>query len=371
MNAVSMLKEASIAGAGVAVEAIKKSYGPFVTAVDDVSLTVKPGEFVSILGPSGSGKTTLLMMIAGFEKPTSGRLIIGDQDMTHTRPEKRGLGMVFQRYALFPHMSVADNIAYPLKRRGVDRAEIRQRVEEALKLISLDGLGTRMPTALSGGQQQRVAVARALVSQPPVMLMDEPLSALDKKLRDQMQLEIMRLHRTVGVTIIYVTHDQEEALSLSDRIVVMNRGRIEQVGTPDELYDEPASPFVADFIGRTSFLIATCLALEGTDARIRLHDEADVIVPLNRCRDIEAGASVRIALRPEALRLAVDGTAQLLGTLEGSRFVGSSELAFIRLANGELLQVQAEPGACRKLQVGSSVGIVLDASRASVFREGT
>ncbi|RWX81433.1 ABC transporter ATP-binding protein [Neorhizobium lilium] len=368
MNSVSMLND--VAGAGVAVESIRKSYGTVVTAVDDVSLKVKPGEFVSILGPSGSGKTTLLMMIAGFERPTSGRLIIGDQDMTYTRPEKRGLGMVFQRYALFPHMSVADNIAYPLKRRGVSRAEIRQRVEAALKLISLDGLGTRMPTALSGGQQQRVAVARALVSQPPVMLMDEPLSALDKKLRDQMQLEIMRLHRTVGVTIIYVTHDQEEALSLSDRIVVMNRGRIEQVGTPDELYDEPASAFVADFIGRTSFLAATCLAVEGSNARMRVNDATEVIVPVSRCRDIVVGARVRIAVRPEALKLAVVGSAQLSGTLEGSRFVGSSELAFVRIANGELLQVQTEPGVSRKLQAGSPVGIMFDASRVSVFREG-
>ncbi|MCD9007829.1 ABC transporter ATP-binding protein [Luteimonas sp. XNQY3] len=370
MNASPPLDGAvHIAGAGIAVDAIAKSYGSAFMAVDGVSLTVHPGEFVSILGPSGSGKTTLLMMIAGFERPTSGRLVIGGKDMTDTRPEKRNLGMVFQRYALFPHMSVADNIAYPLKRRGVPRAEVRRRVDDALKLVSLDAYGSRMPASLSGGQQQRVAVARALVFQPPVMLMDEPLSALDKKLRDQMQLEIARLHRTVGVTIVYVTHDQEEALSLSDRVVVMNQGRIEQIGTPDELYDAPASPFVADFIGRTSFVSARCLAVDAQGARVRIGDKVDILMPSARCRGVDADQDVRLALRPEAVRLADGDEAQLSGILEGARFVGSSELAFVRLPGGELLQVQTDPGTSRHLPAGSRVGVALDATRATAFPE--
>ncbi|RVD68567.1 ATP-binding cassette domain-containing protein, partial [Mesorhizobium sp. M4A.F.Ca.ET.029.04.2.1] len=208
-------------GEGVTVRRLAKRYGS-VTAVEDVSVDVKPGEFLSLLGPSGSGKTTLLMMIAGFELPTAGLIEIGATDITHVAPNKRNVGMVFQKYALFPHMSVSANVAFPLRMRKMDRAQIKRRVSEALAMVQLDDYGSRMPSQLSGGQQQRVALARALVFEPPVLLMDEPLGALDKKLREQLQIEIKTLQQRLGVTVIYVTHDQEEALTMSDRIAVMD-----------------------------------------------------------------------------------------------------------------------------------------------------
>src|SRR6266567_8624280 len=246
----------------VAVRDLSKSYGP-ATAVSGVSINVRAGEFLSLLGPSGSGKTTLLMMIAGFEAPTAGAIHIDDRDITELAPNKRNIGMVFQRYALFPHMSVADNIAFPLRMRRTPKAEIRRRVEAALALVQLEEYGGRLPSQLSGGQQQRIAVARALVFEPPVLLMDEPLGALDKNLREQMQIEIKRIQQSLGVTVIYVTHDQEEALTMSDRIAVMRNGCLEQIGSPTELYDNPATSFVADFVGKTNFLEGVCHSCNG------------------------------------------------------------------------------------------------------------
>ncbi|MFQ5984484.1 MAG: ABC transporter ATP-binding protein [Alphaproteobacteria bacterium] len=232
---------------------ITKRYGS-VVAVDDVSLTVPPGEFLTLLGPSGAGKTTILMLIAGFVEPEAGEVFLDERRITHLPPDKRNFGMVFQGYALFPHMSVFDNIAFALKVRRRPQAEIDQRVGEALDLVQLTGLGNRLPRQLSGGQQQRVALARALVFTPDVLLLDEPLGALDRKLRTEVQVELKLLHRRVGTTFMYVTHDQEEALSMSDRIAIIRDGRFVQVGEPDELYERPATRFVADFLGESNFI---------------------------------------------------------------------------------------------------------------------
>lgn len=240
-------------GAGLEIAGVTKRFGKTV-AVDDVSLDIEPGEFLTLLGPSGSGKTTLLMMIAGFEDVTSGDILMSGQSITDIPAEKRSFGMVFQGYALFPHMSVRHNIAYPLDVRGRPRAEIDARVDEMLELVQLKAFGDRLPRQLSGGQQQRVALARALCFAPQVLLLDEPLGALDKKLRVEVQAQLKDIHTRVGTTFIYVTHDQEEALSMSDRVVIMNHGKIVQVGSPEELYEKPASVFAAGFLGKSNFL---------------------------------------------------------------------------------------------------------------------
>jgi putative spermidine/putrescine transport system ATP-binding protein len=241
------------AAAGVELQAITKRFGD-VVAVDDVSVAIKAGEFFALLGPSGSGKTTCLRMIAGLEQPTSGSILLGGKDVTRVPPFDREVNTVFQDYALFPHMSVEQNVAYGLMVRHVAKAERRQRVDEALSTVRLAGLGGRRPAQLSGGQRQRVALARALVNRPKVLLLDEPLGALDRKLREQMQIELKTLQREVGITFVFVTHDQDEALTMSDRIAVFNLGRIEQVGPPADIYDRPVTPFVADFIGMSNVI---------------------------------------------------------------------------------------------------------------------
>src|SRR5262252_3250474 len=246
-------------GAEVRLEGLVKTFGA-TRAVDGVTLTAQAGEFLTLLGPSGSGKTTTLSCVAGFAVPTEGEVFIGGTPVTFEPPFKRNVGMVFQNYALFPHMTVAENLAFPLRMRKRPAVEIRERVAGALALVQLEGLGGRAPRQLSGGQQQRVALARALVFEPPVLLMDEPLGALDRKLRIEMQLELKHLHARLGVTVIYVTHDQEEALTLSDHIAVMNRGRIEQVGTPLDLYENPRTRFVAEFIGESNVVEGTVAA---------------------------------------------------------------------------------------------------------------
>jgi len=240
-------------GARVQIRSLTKRYGD-VIAVNDISLDIEPGEFITFLGPSGSGKTTTLMMIAGFQIPDQGEIRIDDEPIMFTPPYRRGIGMVFQNYSLFPHMSVQRNIGFPLRMRNVDKKEADRRIHEALELVKLPGYGGRMPRQLSGGQQQRVALARALVFNPRVLLMDEPLGALDKKLREHMQLEIKQITEALNITTIYVTHDQSESMTMSNRIAVMNEGRIEQVGSPAEMYDSPSNYFVADFIGESNFI---------------------------------------------------------------------------------------------------------------------
>src|SRR6476659_8525546 len=281
---------------------LTKRFGDFA-AVDDLSLDIAAGEFLTLLGASGSGKTTTLRMIAGFEPPTSGEILMTGTPIAALPPFKRDINTVFQHYALFPHMSVRENIAYGLRMRRVPAAEREERVSQALAMVKLDQLGARSPRQLSGGQQQRVALARALINQPRLLLLDEPLGALDLKLRKEMQLELKHLQVRLGITFVYVTHDQEEALTMSDRIVLMRQGRIEQVGTPRDLYDRPVSRYVADFIGETNILTGTVVQ-EGPHPVVLKHEEtllsgwSDAALPI--------GASAWLSVRPEAVHIAID-----------------------------------------------------------------
>lgn len=302
---------------------VGKLYGP-VTALRDVTLSIATGEFVTLLGPSGSGKTTLLNIVAGMIAPSHGTIRIDGHDITRLPPRNRGLGMVFQSYALMPHMTVFENVAFPLRVRKIPRAEIKRRVNDVLAVVQLDKLGDRKPKEMSGGQQQRVSIARCLVYQPKLILMDEPLSALDKKLREQMQLELKKIHRELGVTILYVTHDQEEALVLSDRICVMQNGRIDQVGTPTELYFRPRTPFVANFLGESNLIPATV-----TDISNGIVTAQTAGGCLLRACDCESGAQgeVRLLVRPESVRLSKtrdsDGIG-LRGVVQERIFVGKA-----------------------------------------------
>ena len=284
-------------GATVRIHHLDKRFDA-VAAVQDVSFDSEAGEFITMLGPSGSGKTTTLMMIAGFEIPTSGEIYIDSSPVATVPPFRRNIGMVFQNYALFPHMTVAENIAFPLKMRKVDKATIQRRVHEVLEIVKLPGYDRRYPRQLSGGQQQRIALARAIVFNPRVLLMDEPLGALDKKLREELQLEIRRLHQDLGITFIYVTHDQEEALIMSDRIVVMNNGRVEQIGDPIDLYDHPRNRFVASFIGESNFFDGVVVESANGVQTIRVDGATLKAISLD---GLQAGDPAVVAIRPEKL----------------------------------------------------------------------
>jgi spermidine/putrescine ABC transporter ATP-binding subunit len=320
----------------VAIERITKTFGD-VVAVDDVSLTIRPNEFFALLGPSGCGKTTLLRMIAGFEPPSDGRLMIDGEDVTTTPPNRRPVNMVFQSYAVFPHMSVADNVAYGLVVTGIPKGEIGPRVEEALAMVRLTGFGSRMPNQLSGGQRQRVALARALIKRPKVLLLDEPLSALDRKLREEMQLELVRLQHEVGITFVIVTHDQEEALSMADRIAVMDQGKLLQVAPPAELYDQPNCRMVADFIGKTNFFDATVTATSNGELRVDAADLGELRLP----DDGNGTGPVELALRPEKIELShkrPEGARYALaGTVDQQAFFGEASSVYVRLPSDRLL----------------------------------
>ncbi len=284
---------------------IGKTYDGVNRVVDDLHLDIERGEFLTLLGPSGSGKTTTLMMLAGFEAPTLGEIMLDGKPLSRLPPYQRHIGMVFQNYALFPHMSVAENIAFPLSVRGIARDEIARRVDRALEMVQLAGFGARRPSQLSGGQQQRVAVARALVFEPKLVLMDEPLGALDKQLREQMQLEIRRLHAALGVTMVYVTHDQAEALTMSDRIAVFHRGRIQQLDRPERLYEAPVNAFVARFIGENNRFEGTLQAVAGDRCSIRI--AGDVSIEGSLASPLPAGTPVTVSLRPERVQIAAPG----------------------------------------------------------------
>ena len=292
------------------VEGLSKLYGS-VAALDDVSLDIRAGEFLTLLGPSGSGKTTLLMAIAGFVEPSAGTLRLDGQPILHLPPERRNFGMVFQGYALFPHLSVAKNVAFPLEVRGRDRPSVEAEVKRALDLVQLGALADRLPRQLSGGQQQRVALARALVFNPHLLLLDEPLSALDRKLRVEVQLELKNLHRQVGRTFIYVTHDQDEALSMSDRIAIMRHGRIVQHGSPQELYDRPRTRFVADFLGRSNFLRARVDATSGDELALSCGPARLVQTAAQKRGAVVVGDEILLALRPENIRVREAGASDL------------------------------------------------------------
>jgi putative spermidine/putrescine transport system ATP-binding protein len=310
------------------IDQARKVYGAHAV-VQGFDLSVQRGEFVSFLGPSGCGKTTTLRMIAGFEVPTVGSIRIDGRDVTHLRPNQRNVGMMFQAYALFPNMTVAENVGFGLKVAKRSAAEIRTRVEEMLNLIKLPQMGGRYPYQLSGGQQQRVALARALAKQPQVLLLDEPLSALDAKIRISLREEIRAVQRELGITTIYVTHDQEEALSMSDRIVVMSEGRMEQVGTPFEVYNFPHTRFVASFVGTLNILKGK--VLDPKSGRIAVDDQ--VIFAARGVADAQAGEARSVALRPEAVSIGRNGAAgnQLQGTIEEVAFLGAIVRIRLRL----------------------------------------
>ncbi|MEX2693163.1 ABC transporter ATP-binding protein [Rhizobium mongolense] len=363
-------------GAPIFIDGACKQYGAH-TAVRSVTLEVEAGEFVSILGPSGSGKTTLLTMVAGFETPSAGRIVIGGRDVTQLAANRRDIGMVFQRYALFPHMTVAENIAFPLKMRHLPRNEREHKVAETLELVQLGDLARRYPHQLSGGQQQRVAVARAIVFEPPVLLMDEPLGALDKKLREAMQLEIKQLQQRLGATVIYVTHDQEEALTMSDRVAVMAAGEIVQVGSPATLYRQPQTAFVADFIGRMSFAEGIYLGLHEGSHAVRL-GETVVLQASSVNGTIRPGARLKLAMRPEKLCLTERGKGGrnvIPGTLEASVFTGACDLHLVRAETDgrPLIQIQtSDDTRPAGLNAGARVDIVADRDSLHVFeRQGS
>lgn len=339
----------------VRLEAVEKSYGA-VRALSATSLEIAKGEFLTLLGPSGSGKTTILNLISGSVTASAGAIWIGGRNVTSMPPNQRELGMVFQNYALMPHMTVFENIAFPLRVRKLPEAEIRRKVDEVLDVIRLAGYGGRKPKELSGGQQQRIAIARCLVYNPDLILMDEPLGALDKKLRDQLQLEIKRIHQTLGVTLLYVTHDQSEALVLSDRICLMNGGRIEQLGTPDDLYFRPRTIFAADFLGESNILDAS-LEADGGTARI---STAGGLVVEGVPSDSKAG-SAKIMIRPESLTIDTDdGDARsgVRGVVEDTILTGGVIDIRLRLKDGSLISVrQLTRRDFRSIQHGQTLSV--------------
>jgi len=289
----------------VTFDKVTKSYDGRTLVVEELDLALARGEFLTLLGPSGSGKTTTLMMLAGFEDPTSGTITLEGRRLNHVPAHRRGIGMVFQNYALFPHMTVAENLAFPLQMHGTPKSEIEPKVKRALEMVRLPHLRDRKPAQLSGGQQQRVAVARALVYGPKLVLMDEPLGALDKQLREQMQLEIKHLHDELGVTVVYVTHDQSEALTMSDRIAVIHQGRIQQLATPAELYERPANAFVASFIGENNRLAGHLVARDGDTGRVRLGDGSEVVATV--AAGLALDAPVVVSVRPERVVIGEGG----------------------------------------------------------------
>ncbi|WP_245463095.1 ABC transporter ATP-binding protein [Mesorhizobium sp. M7D.F.Ca.US.005.01.1.1] len=323
---------------------VEKSYDGRAFAVTRLNLSVARGEFLTLLGPSGSGKTTTLNMLAGFERPTNGVITLEGRSVDRLPPYERNIGMVFQNYALFPHMSVEENVAFPLSVRKIDKPDIATRVARALDMVRLKQFGDRRPAQLSGGQQQRVALARALVFEPSLVLMDEPLGALDKKLREHMQLEIKQLHTMLGVTIVYVTHDQSEALTMSDRVAVFNNGGIAQLGSPDDLYNTPQSSFVASFIGENNTLAGKVERVIGQECRIALDGGGAITAQAIGVAD---GAACHVAIRPERLSLVADAQAEnrLAATVDGRIYLGDHQRLLARLDNGQVLTVKVGPEA--------------------------
>ncbi len=351
----------------VELQNVSKSFGQFA-AVRSVSLNVRRGEFLTLLGPSGCGKTTLLRMIAGFEFPDEGRVILGGHDVTDVPPYRRDVTTVFQQYTLFPHMNVFSNVAFGLERRGTARNEITRRVGDSLELVRLSELEDRRPAELSGGQQQRVALARALVLEPRVLLLDEPLAALDLKLRKQMQVELKALQKRVGISFVFVTHDQEEALTMSDRVVVMNAGRIEQIGCAEEIYEHPQTEFVAGFIGVSNIIEGTVAKVEDNLSTIDIAD-SKVRVEITGIND---GERVRVLIRPEKISLSADGANDsLVGTIGSAIYLGESTQWKVRLGDGQeiaVLEQNRETSRSIQSRVGERVFVTWDPSSAVILR---
>lgn len=319
-----------------------------VVAVDDLNLDITEGEFFSLLGPSGCGKTTTLRMIGGFEEPTSGRIVLGNRDVTYTAPYRRDVNTVFQSYALFPHLDVYENVAFGLRRKRVAKSEVRTKVGTILEIVDLPGYEKRRVNQLSGGQQQRIALARALVNEPALLLLDEPMSALDAKLRHQMQIELKSIQSRVGITFLYVTHDQEEAMTMSDRLVVMRQGKIEGIGSPQEVYDNPTTEFVATFLGASNLLAGRVAGQGGAVTSITLATGATLDVPTSRLPTQISDGEVKVGVRPEKIRIhTASSNAETVGnTLRGrvrvSTFTGVGNQYLVEMASGEDITVYAQ-----------------------------
>jgi spermidine/putrescine transport system ATP-binding protein len=355
----------------VRLSAVGKTFGDTV-AVDAVSLDLLPGKFLTILGPSGCGKTTLLRLIAGFDQPTSGSILLHGQDISRLPPYERSVNTVFQSYALFPHMTVAQNIGFGLEMQGKPADEIKQTVSAMLKLVRMEQLRDRRTDQISGGQQQRVALARALAPRPKVLLLDEPLSALDYKLRKDMQIELKRLQHETGITFIFVTHDQEEALTMSDRVAVMSQGKILQIGSPRQIYDHPAERFVADFIGDTNFLTAEVVSVEGRRARLKLSSGREVAADLPE--GLTPSGKVTAVIRPEHATLAStpDGDdAQLGGTLKTIVYMGTDTHYHVHLPDGDGFVVRSQNlrDSAEPFQTDQPVGVVFKADAVQVLKD--
>jgi spermidine/putrescine transport system ATP-binding protein len=354
----------------IALENVSKRFGK-ADAVREVTLAIREGEFFSLLGPSGCGKTTTLRMIAGFEVPDEGRIILQGRDVTSVFSNRRPVNMVFQQYALFPHMSIYDNVAFGLKVKRVPRKEHRGRVLEILRVVELEGLENRRPRQLSGGQQQRVALARALVNQPAALLLDEPLGALDVKLRKQMQLELKRIQTELGTTFVYVTHDQDEALAMSDRIAVMNRGQVEQIGGPREIYEHPTTAFVADFIGSLNTLELTVDEIVGGFAVMRAAEGERVV--LAAPPHARVGTALRVAVRPERVRIGAvgahappEGGSLLGGTIAEVVYLGMYTQFHVTTGAGRLVASRLADELVTPLEVGSPVIVSWEPEHTSV-----
>ncbi len=353
----------------VVLEGVVKRFGE-VTAVDELDLQVEEGALLTLLGPSGCGKTTTLRAIAGFIEPTSGRILIDGEDVTRVPPQKRAIGMVFQDYALFPHLTIEENIGFGLRERGASRSEIRTRVAELIELVKLPGVERRYPAELSGGQQQRVALARAVAYPPRVLLMDEPLGALDLKLREAMQVELRRIQQALKITTIYVTHDQVEAMVLSDRIAVMHLGRLVQVGTAEEIYNRPSTRFVSEFVGKINLVPARVV---GDDGAWGLVEAAGTRLYVPREAAGTVGRQVTVAIRPERLNLAPLGTTAagqnaLVGTVTGRNFLGNLMHLFVQVGQTLSLTVELRPGDL-PVQTGEPVQVMWAPGEASVLHE--
>lgn len=340
-----------------------------VAALDGINVAIEPGEFFSLLGPSGCGKTTTLRLIAGFEQPTSGRILLDGRDTVQTPPHKRNVNTVFQNYALFPHLSVSDNVGFGLRFKKTPRAEAGRRITDALGLVRLEGFANRRPNQLSGGQQQRVALARALVLNPSVLLLDEPLGALDAKLRKALQIELKAIQEEVGVTFIYVTHDQEEALTMSDRIAVMSNGRIEQTGTPEQIYEEPETAYVADFLGVSNLMQAQAEAASAEGCSIRLGEFALVAAQ----GDLNARGPVKVVIRPERVLVHDRGLGSancVPGMIQRVVYVGPVTQLMVTLASGETIQsMQPNRGENLTYSQGTPVSVELPRTALRVLRE--
>ncbi len=355
----------------VVLEGVTKKFGGAV-AVDNISLHVRPGEFLSLLGPSGCGKTTTLRMLAGFEEPTSGSIRISGQDVVGIPPHKRNVNTVFQAYALFPHMSVAENVAYGLRQKGTPKSEIRERVTESLDLVQMRSFADRKPTQLSGGQQQRIALARALINRPAVLLLDEPLGALDRQLREEMQIELKLLQSRLGITFIFVTHDQGEALSMSDRIAIMRKGRIEQLDDADSIYDSPASAYVAGFIGQQNFLPGMIT----NDLQV-MESPFGVLRSTSTHPELEAGVDAQAAVRPEAVTVsaitdtgaATTPTAEnrISGKVLGVSHQGETLQFLISIGDSQTLMSRLPRPSAPRLAVGDAVMCTWDAASVHFF----